>query len=325
MNNINNFVTLFDSNYLLRGLVLYESLKDNICNFTLHIIAFDDKCYNKLKKLKLDKVNLISLEEFEDDELLNVKKDRNKGEYCWTSTAKAIQYVINMYKVDKCTYVDSDLCFYSNPECLIDEMSINESVLITEHRYSQYCDQTEYSGKYCVQFMTFKNNINGKEVLNWWKNRCIEWCYGRLEDGKMGDQKYLDDWCSRFKGIHELKNLGGGVAPWNVNQYTFYKNNNKIYLNKIGDIKKTLLVFYHFHALELFDKDVIHLAPNIYKIPDTAITYIYKRYVQYMEYIINKYNLYEDINIWRNTKRFRDNNLDNLKHTKNFYHYSLFI
>ena len=45
--------------------------------------------------------------------------------------------------------------FYSNPRVLYDEMGAN-SVLITEHRYTKEYDQSATSGKYCVQFVTFK-------------------------------------------------------------------------------------------------------------------------------------------------------------------------
>src|SRR5213075_3097505 len=104
---------------------------------------------------------------------------------------------------------------------------------------------------YCVQFMCFKNNEDGLTALKWWRERCLEWCYNRVEDGKFGDQKYLDDWPERFSGIvWELKNIGGGVAPWNVQQYKFIKANK----NKISGIEKNTgdnfeLVFFHFHAL----------------------------------------------------------------------------
>ena len=46
-----NYCTLFDSNYLTRGLAMYESLKKYSSNFHLFIFAFDSKSYDLLKKL----------------------------------------------------------------------------------------------------------------------------------------------------------------------------------------------------------------------------------------------------------------------------------
>lgn len=320
-----NFVTLFDSNYLIRGLTLYESLKSNLEKFKLFIIAFDDRCYKKLKELALEFVVVISLEEFEDEELLNIKSGRTRAEYCWSSTAKSILYVLDNYNLEICTYLDADLYFFDDPQILFEELSESKSVIITEHRYSPYCDQTKTSGKYCVQFMTFKNNQDGICVLEWWKDRCIEWCYSRLEDGKFGDQMYLDDWVERFSGIHELKNIGGGVAPWNVNQYTFKKEKDKIYLIEKETNNLEKLVFYHFHNLEFFDKDVVHLSGSIYDIPDTAIVYVYKEYIKKIEMVCCKYNLNENRADWIKINEFRDNDMDKLLHENNYYHYSIFI
>lgn len=205
-----NFCTLFDSNYLSRGIAMYDSLKRHCSNFHLYIIAFDDKAYDILTKLALENITVISLKNFETEQLLAVKPTRTRAEYCWTCTPSTIRYIFDTFKVENCTYIDADLYFYNSPKILFDEMA-EKSVLITEHRFTPKYDRSKISGKYCVQFMMFKNNQYGLKVLNWWIDACLDWCYDKYEDGKFGDQKYLDDWITRFKGIvHELQNLGGG-------------------------------------------------------------------------------------------------------------------
>ena len=58
------FCTLFDSNYLDKGLVLYDSMKKVMEEFCLYILAMDERCYEILNDMKLKNVCLISLEEF---------------------------------------------------------------------------------------------------------------------------------------------------------------------------------------------------------------------------------------------------------------------
>jgi len=266
---MHNYCTLFDSNYLTRGLAMYESLKKYSDNFNLYIFSFDDKSHKLLKALNLEFATVISLKKFEDKELLKVKDDRSAGEYCWTCTPSTIKYCIESYNLDACTYLDADLYFFSNPAVLIEEMD-EKSVLITEHRYTDQYNQSATSGIYCVQFMTFKNNENGMKVLNWWRDACNDWCYARFEDGKFGDQKYLDDWTSRFDGVHVLKNLGGGVAPWNVQQY---------YLSS----KSFHLIFYHFHNYKIFKNNKIELGN--YKLNKNDIEILYKPYTRHLHKI----------------------------------------
>ena len=61
------FCTLFDSYYLDKGLVMFESLKNITDDFKLYVIAFDDKCYDILKDYNDEKLIPISLKEFEKD------------------------------------------------------------------------------------------------------------------------------------------------------------------------------------------------------------------------------------------------------------------
>ena len=272
-----NFCTLFDSNYITRGLALYYSLEKHCADFHLYIFAFDDKCHKLLTKLNLSKAIIISLKEFEDEELLKVKPTRTGAEYCWTSTSSTILFVLKKYKVDMCTYIDADIFFYSSPKPIFNELGA-KSILITEHRYSPQYNKEVKSGKYCVQFITFKNDENGLNALNWWRERCIEWCYARFENGKFGDQLYLDDWTERFKGVHVLQNLGGGIASWNVQQYTFTLENNHLIGTEIQSRKQFEVIFYHFHYLRFFTNGKVELGRRV--LTQNVIDIFYKPYIR---------------------------------------------
>lgn len=271
-----NFCTLFNSFYLSRGLAMYYSLLNRSSDFHLYIFAFDDACYATLVKMDLSNATIISLTAFETPELLSIKDSRTKGEYCWTCTASTIWHCIHTFSLDHCTYIDADLLFFSDPKILRDEMGEN-SVLITEHRYSPDYDQSVLSGIYCVQFITFKNSEQGLKVLDWWKNACIEWCYSRFEDGKFGDQKYLDDWTTRFEGVHVLQHPGGGVAPWNSKTYTYESTAGQV-LVRSQDSQAAPLIFYHFHDFRYGDGESFRLTAEQYFLKKEVVQFIYGPY-----------------------------------------------
>lgn len=264
---------------MTRGIAMYQSLEACGADFHLHIFAFDDQSFNILNKLQLKKATIIPLKDFENDRLLAVKSGRTKAEYCWTCTASTILHVIEKYKVESCTYVDADLFFYQDPQVLFDEMK-GKSILLTEHRYPPKFNRTNTSGIYCVQFITFHNNEEGMKALHWWADACIEWCFDRYEGGKFGDQKYLDDWTTRFKGVHVLQHLGGGLASWNVEQWPLLTRNG----NNITFLDKTKnqafeAVFYHFHHTRFFKNDIVDLGwrhPTMPVVKNLYVPYILK-------------------------------------------------
>lgn len=268
---MNHYCTLFDSFYLTRGLALYRSLVRSGEVFNLYIFCFDDLTFTLLGKMALPQVTLVSLREFETPKLLAAKTSRTRGEYCWTCTPHVIRYTLDRFKLPELTYLDADLYFFQKPSILLEEFrSDGASILITEHRYTPAYDQSRTSGVYCVQFITFRSDSNGLATLQWWQDRCLEWCYARVEEGKFGDQKYLDDWLTRFKGVHVLKHLGGGVAPWNVQQYKVSEG------PKVNGVP---VVFYHFHALKWLSTGHFDICGG-YRISRNAVRFLYAPYLE---------------------------------------------
>jgi hypothetical protein len=202
--------------------------------------------------MNLPYVIVVTLTEFENNELLDVKKTRTRQEYCWTCTASLIYFLIKKYNLDECTYLDADLLFFDDPKIILDEMK-EDSVLLTKHLMADGSKKTEQVGRYCVQFMPFKNDVRGMTALSWWKDKTIEWCYARIENGKFGDQKYLDDWTERFSGVHVMEHIGGGVASWNMFRYRIENKNDKFYIGEKNKTRVYPLIFFHFHSTKIFN------------------------------------------------------------------------
>ncbi|MBI4407198.1 MAG: hypothetical protein HY565_01720 [Candidatus Kerfeldbacteria bacterium] len=273
-----NFCTLFDKNYCTRGLALHASLVRQAKDFTLWILCMDDVVYDILTKLKLEQVELIRLSELEDDELCRVKTTRTAVEYCWTLTPSLPLYILTQHpELDHITYLDADTYFFSSPQPLYDEWK-DQSILIVSHNYApRFNYKVAESGIYNVEFLIFRNDANGLACLRWWRERCNEWCYFRFEDGKLGDQMYLNDWPTRFHKVVVVQHLGGGVAPWNIERFRFHQEQNQVMIDDLP------VIFFHYHAFKLYAADAYDPLVGYYYCPALIRRLIYRPYAQALQ------------------------------------------
>ena len=274
------FCTYFDKNYLYKGLTMCRSLEKHLPESRLWILCFDDTAYDVMAKLDLQNIKLIHYADFEDDDLLKAKSNRSLVEYYWTCTPALPLYLLKKFpEMQHITYLDADLYFFHDPSSAFQEFGEN-SIFLTEHRYARNISRNiDRNGRYNVQFMIFRNNITGKEALEWWKQRCIEWCYIRREDGKLGDQKYLDDWTERFPDVCVSINKGIGLAPWNIGRYGITIRNGKLYVDE------DMLIFYHFQNFNILKYGNYRLTHE--KLSDVAKRLIYSVYIDEIEISIN--------------------------------------
>ena len=253
-----NLCTLFDSNYLDKGIVLYHSLERVANDFCLYVLAMNNKCYEVLTDLNFPYIKPIRLEDFENEKLKEAKGNRSRGEYCWTCSSSLIKYLLSTYNLEYCTYIDADICFYQDPQILIDEMIFaGASVQVVEHRFPKGDNRAWRVGTYCVEFNTFKNDKIGLRILDEWVDKCLE-CCSQISDGiHWGDQKYLDPIVEKYsEHVNVLQNLGGGVAPWNIAQYKgLFSFGDNIILQEKGSNKVFELVFYHFEGVKYLNRN----------------------------------------------------------------------
>ncbi len=247
------FCTLFDKNYLFKGLALHQSLVKYCREFTLWILCMDQETYSLLHGMNLENTRLIHLDDFEDEALRKAKQGRTHAEYCYTCASSLILYVMRQDRQsDGVAYLDSDLYFYGDPKPIYDEMA-DYSILIIGHRFSpEYQFMEVESGVYNVSMVIFRKNEAGLDCLTWWRDQCLRACYYDLNGGLCYDQKYLDDWPTRFRSVHVLQHKGAGLGPWNIRNYDLQERDGRIYVDSDE------LIFYHFHSLQILRHQLLN-------------------------------------------------------------------
>jgi hypothetical protein len=89
--------------------------------------------------------------------------------------------------------------------------------------------------------------------VNTYKSECTAWCFDRVEDGKFGDQKYLDTWPDRYPSLKIIEHKGFNLAIWNVGGYMMRVKNGVVMIDDDP------LVFYHFASTQLLPDGTVRV------------------------------------------------------------------
>jgi hypothetical protein len=263
------FCTLFDKNYLYQGVALYRSLKRVAESFKLYALCMDTIAFATIEKLKFDDLVPIRVDELLDSKISQIRERTTHGQFCWVCQPLLCEFVLDRYRPDMVTYLEADSLFFSDPEVLFRELK-EKSVSLVPHNFSPGLDHSATSGQFCVQFNAFRNNREAREVLKDWKSWCFK--YSKDKPRVYPGQTCLDTWPERFDCVGVIQHVGAGVAPWNIQKYTFEVRDG------VPLVDGAPIVFYHYHQYGVYE-DGWHLL-SYYPLTREVVNFIYGSYIQ---------------------------------------------
>lgn len=240
--------TVTDIGYLFKVLAQYRSLENTGSDFHIFICCTDHASYRVLTALRLQRCTPLALSQLNDGELFTLQRERKANEFSWTLKSYLMMFLIRDCGAPHVLYCDGDVGFWSDLSVLYADWGDSAIYLCTQRDVDWV--ERKY-GKYQAGILGIRNTDAGIRMLHWWKQKCREWCFAYEDNGRLGDQKYLDDVPPLFGDVKISWNKGINAAPWNTvynNGYAVTAANGRVTID--GDP----LVAYHYACIDIYDE-----------------------------------------------------------------------
>ena len=205
---------------------------------------------------------------------------------------------------------DADLVLYFDPDIVLfsqlDDVkkTLSESSLVlTPHllkpeiepdavRDHELCSLRH--GVFNLGFFGVRNCQEGRAFLNWWNDRCQEFCWGDWQTGVFTDQKWINFAPAFFPNTSILRSPRHNVAPWNINQRVVEGTFDEGFT-----VDGEPLGFYHFTG---FDSGAHRQVIDKYAHGNEAVHALHRWYEERTRFLLADCNLEWNLGRYRNQK-----------------------
>lgn len=241
------YCTYFDEGYASRGELMINSLLAVEPQAKIWVLAMSENAGRHVRDRLGPQVTTVSLAEFEKTrpDIARTRSERSRMEYMFTCTAGWTRYVMDhgARQGEWVTYLDADLYFFRSPSVIYGDLE-EGSVGLVPHHFAWLRPDLKRYGRFNVGWVSFRMDQDGQRCARWWDDRCVEWCFDRVEPGRFADQKYLDVLPGMTDRLVVLNRRGVNAAPWNI-------IGQKIEADALGPLLDgEPLIFFHYHGIK---------------------------------------------------------------------------
>jgi hypothetical protein len=273
------YTTVCDSRYVAPALALYRSV-EKVSSHSLGIYTLDEAAVRRLDQLDLLNAQVFRLQDYVPENFLQFQRTRRPGAFAFTVKSLALIHAMDTDPdLDWVGYLDADIGLFADPVAIIEALPPDKSACFTPHRFSPSFRHYEASvGHYNAGYVSFKNDLEGRHVLESWRDMCFEWCQDYVEADRYGDQKYLEDLADRYPSVASCAHKGANAAPWNISDARVYVRNNRVF------IEDDPLLFYHFQGLKVYSLTLFDLyASTELIVSGDLLSLVYVPYIESLQ------------------------------------------
>jgi hypothetical protein len=259
------FFTITARNYLSLALSLGDSIAKQHPDAEFLIVVADGLDDLDIENIKY---KLISAEDVVDNDLLfrDLAFKYNITEFCTSIKPFVFELLYKSSNIgDVLFYFDPDTYLFSSANQILngaDEKNLFLTPHIIDcsvdyiHTYPEY--KHLWEGIFNLGFCGIRKRAESKIIIDWWKQRLIDYCYADYNDGLHTDQKWMDYAPVYFSDqLCIVKHYGCNVSHWNIDERDISINNG-LYSSNDQD-----LVFFHFSGFDFKNKSLTkHVAKD---------------------------------------------------------------
>lgn len=266
----NNVIfTVCAKNYLAQALTLKQSVEITNPDIIFFIFLSDDVEGEELPEVILLDDNWIP-------QWKKMAFKYNVIEFSTSIKPFCIDYLFNK-GYENVLYIDPDIYVYKSLNEIF-EILKSKSIVLTPHRCTMFDNMrgptseliVSLVGVYNLGFLGIKNDIIGKRVVNWWKNRLHDYCYDDKEQGLFVDQKWMNFVVGYFPNdVYISHDLGFNMAIWNIQERELFIENGTFKVRSIENPSKVYdLAFFHFSGYDPYKPENIDKRVNDYTVKE---------------------------------------------------------
>lgn len=177
-------------------------------------------------------------------------------ELCTAVKPFAFKHLFDKYGYRGVVYQDPDTVLYSRLSELEAEME-SHPIVLTPHVSQPAVDTDDLldgemlgclrHGVFNLGFLALTKDGEGPAFLQWWLDRCREYCFDDNQRGLFTDQKWIDLAPCFFQTLKILRLPSYNVATWNL----YYRNVEKNATGNVVVNRDYPLRFYHFSGFDI--------------------------------------------------------------------------